>query len=579
MVKKCVALGIWLAFTAAAQVHAQTSATNTSQTPAQISEEGLRRQEDRARELQQQVQPKADVLQPKAPLSVSTVLPIEIPCFPVKDIQLIGPDALRFHWLTVVAQPYLNQCAGVKGLRQIASAMDGELIRLGYATSRVTLPQQNLQGGTLTFQLHVGRIAQVSMHQADQAKSPDDAWGTWRNAFPIGRGDILNVRDLEQGVEQMKRVPSQMVATELEPGAEPDTSNVRILRRAESFANRIRGGLTLDNSGSRSLGAAQFSGHVSFDNPLGLNDIASLSTSSNLRRLDTDHRSQSLSLSYSVPWDYNTFTVSKSYSRFAQTVQGTTVRFLSSGRSDGAELRWHRTMLRTSAAKFGLYGAVSNRRAASFLDDVELIVQRRRTTGLETGITFKYLIGEASVDFDLGYRSGKPWQGAQDDFPDGTAGGLTLRPDITVLSAAYSQPFKLGALPIHYTSSLHAQVTRDLTLSIDQIAIGNRFSVRGFDGDSVLLAENGYFVRNEWSTPLRIIDGVDSIAFLGLDFGRVWGPSAALLVGDKLAGAAVGARGKWRGLQFDLAVATPLYKPDGFKTRHWNPYLSLTWAF
>jgi hemolysin activation/secretion protein len=46
-----------------------------------------------------------------------------------------------------------------------------------------------------------------------------------------------------------------------------------------------------------------------------------------------------------------------------------------------------------------------------------------------------------------------------------------------------------------------------------------------------------------------------------------------------LAGAAVGLRGQWNSLQFDLALAMPLYKPSGFQTNHVNPYLAVTYAF
>ena len=183
------------------------------------------------------------------------------------------------------------------------------------------------------------------------------------------------------------------------------------------------------------------------------------------------------------------------------------------------------------------------------------------------------------MEFELGYRRGMPWRDAQDDLPTAADGGLTLRPGIWGLSAAYSRPFRMGAAPLQYAASLRAQHTRDATLSVDQIAIGNRFTVRGFDGDSVLLAESGYYLRNEFSTAVALAAGVDSAAFVGVDFGRVWGPSSANLVGDKLAGAAAGLRGKWKNLQFDLALGTPLYKPAGFRTLRWNPYLSLTCAF
>ncbi|SFB14111.1 POTRA domain-containing protein, ShlB-type [Collimonas sp. OK607] len=151
--------------------------------------------------------------------------------------------------------PFLNRCVGVEGLRRIASTLDAKLIELGYATTRVSLPQQNLHNGTLELALHVGRINEVRMVKAGDAKqAADDSWGTWRNAFPgipsLGPGDILNIRDLEQGVEQMKRLPSQAAATRIEPGAEADTSVIYIERQSGSFGERVRGGITLDNSGT-----------------------------------------------------------------------------------------------------------------------------------------------------------------------------------------------------------------------------------------------------------------------------------------------------------------------------------------
>jgi hemolysin activation/secretion protein len=555
------------------------STSGLAQTPVQTIDEGLRRQEDRARVLQEQIQPRSDVLQPKKHTSVASELPPETPCFVVRDVKLIGPYAPRFEWLLDTARPYLGQCAGVTGLSLITAALDAKLIDLGYATSKITLPQQNLKDGVLTFRLHVGRVAEVRMVKADEEKSPDQAWGTWWNAFPTGRGDILNVRDLEQGVEQMKRLPSQVVVTELAPGAEADTSVVRIVRQSGTAWERLHGGVTLDNSGGRVLGKAQLSGYLSLDNPLGLNDILFLSASSNAERPAPDHRSQSFSLNYSIPWGYNTFTFSNSRSRFAQVVQGTTVQFLSSGTSETAEFKWHRTVVRTSAAKAGFYAAVSNRRATSFLDDVELIVQRRRTTNVEGGVTYKQLIGGGSIEFELGYRRGTPWQDAQEDLPSADAGGPTLRPAIKVLSAAFSQPFELGGRVGQYVAVLRAQHTPDATLSVDQFAIGNRSSVRGFDEDGILLAESGYFLRNEWLMPFKLSDGVDTAAFLGVDLGRVWGPSAANLVGDKLAGAALGMRGKSGNMQFDLSIGVPLYKPADFRSARWNSYLALTYAF
>ena len=129
-----------------------------------------------------------------------------------------------------------------------------------------------------------------------------------------------------------------------------------------------------------------------------------------------------------------------------------------------------------------------------------------------------------------------------------------------------------------YTLALKGQRTPDHTLSIDQIAIGNRSTVRGFDGDSVLLAENGWYGRNELSTPVPF-GSAQGALYVGLDYGQVRGPSDILLLGHGLGGAVVGWRGKFKALQCDLAIAAPLSMPEGFKTAGSTLYASGTYAF
>ena len=548
-------------------------------TPAQVVEEGLRRQQEREAQQQRAQAPQADVLNKPQPRFTVAELPIEATCFVIDDFDLEGPGWQRFRWLLNETLPYLHRCIGVQGLQHIASVLDQTLIEQGYATTRVVLPAQNLRDGHLKLFLHVGRISEMRMVRSADGK-PDHRWGTWRNAFPISEGDILDVRALEQGVEQMKRLPSQSVSTRIEPGAQPDTSIVLIERETGEPADRIRGGgITLDNSGSEALGRTQLSANVALDNPFGLNDVLNLGFNTNAESPKHDHRSQSLSAGYSIPWGYSTFSVNSSRNEFAQVVQGTTVQFLSSGRSESNSLRWQQMVLRTASTKTALYVEVSTRRANSYLDDVELIVQKRRTTNLETGLTHRQLIGDAAIDLDIAHRRGMPWRSAQDDLPGASDGGLTLRPKLWTLNASLTVPWKAAGHELQWSSSLHAQRTHDTTLSVDQIAIGGRGSVRGFDGDRVLLAESGWVLRNELSALLKRFEGLEVSTYAALDAGRVWGPSDVNLVGHALVGAAVGLRGRHKNLQFDAALGAPIHTPDGFVTSSVVPYVSATYGF
>ena len=59
--------------------------------------------------------------------------------------------------------------------------------------------------------------------------------------------------------------------------------------------------------------------------------------------------------------------------------------------------------------------------------------------------------------------------------------------------------------------------------------------------------------------------------YVGLDYGRVQGPSTQGLVGTQLAGAVIGMRGgvgssKFGGVSYDAFLGMPVYKPEQFHT-------------
>nr|WP_235263482.1 ShlB/FhaC/HecB family hemolysin secretion/activation protein [Nitrincola sp. A-D6] len=151
--------------------------------------------------------------------------------------------------------------------------------------------------------------------------------------------------------------------------------------------------------------------------------------------------------------------------------------------------------------------------------------------------------------------------------PEEVFGEGTASMRLWLLDASLSAPFHLGSQPWNYHSRLRAQWHQTRLTPQDRFSIGGRYSVRGFDGDRVLSAESGLFLRNEISTQL----GVSPYSvYLGLDLGHVSGPSTEQLVGNQLAGAVVGLRSYWNTgrvqSSLDLFVGQPVSKPDGFIT-------------
>ena len=545
--------------------------------PDAVRQEMERREQERVDERRQGMERAPSELKAPAASAKLGELPAESPCFVIKTVKLTGKRAERFAGITARVDKLSGMCVGVRGLAMIASTLDQALVERGYVTSRVALPAQNLSNGELEIVLHPGLVGAVVIEEAAQAS----AWGTWRNAMPVKLGEPLNIRDIEQGLEQMKRLTSQRVVTRIEPGALPDTSTLVIERQQGKLLDRLHGGASMDNSGSKALGRGNAAVNVVLDNPSGWNDLLNLSVNTNVTQPSHEHRSQSATLFYSIPYDYHLFSVFASSSCFGQFVQGTTTRFLSSGSSQSVEGKWGYTAWRTASTKTGASLSLSSRRSRSYLDDVELMVQRRRVTNIEAALNHKQLFGNATLDLELAHRQGVAWNHAQEDLPLATAGGATVRPRITTLSAEYSLPFHWLATDYRYDSRLRLQTTPDTTLSIDQIAIGSRGTVRGFDGDTVLQGERGFYWRNEliagtaWGQNL----GMQCLPYAALDMGAISGPSASALIGRRLAGAALGLRAAYKGVNADLALAFPLLQPANFPKTRGNVYFSVSYSF
>lgn len=509
-------------------------------------------------------------------------LPPETPCFRIDRFTLDVPDTLpaAAHAKGASALPldpfafarewldhYKGQCVGKQGIDILSKGLQQAVLSRGYVTTRALVPQQDLATGTLSFALVPGLVRQVRL--ADPSM-----WGTWKNAFPVSAGDLLNMRDLEQGLEQMKRVASQDVDMKIEPTDIPGESDVVVsVRRSKPWTFVA----SVDNSGTESTGKWQGNISLGINNPLGLNDIFTVGANQDLSFGNKALGSHGFNGSYSVPFGYWTATLSGNTNTYYQNIAGVNQTFVSSGNSQSAALRIARVISRGQNDVLGGYVQLSKRFGDSFIDDTTIPTQARNNTFLELGVTDRHYLGAAQFDGTLAYRQGIGGLGAT---PNPYVEGPTYRFHMAVLDANLSIPFAVGNQTFRYVGTVHGQFTNDTLFYIDDLTIGSRYTVRGFDGETMLAAERGFYWRNELQWP---VFQTGQTLYAGIDYGRVFGPNTAALVGTQLAGAVVGIRGgvpaKYVGLTYDLFAGTPIYKPEGFRTARWTVGFQLTAQF
>lgn len=535
-------------------------------------------QQDATRQFQlqeQQQKARDEALTPKAPdirLSEKAsspshlVFPTEKTCFNIDRVELSGQEALP-RWLPLqrIANQTQGQCLGGKGINLLMSTMQNRLVDHGYITTRVLAPQQDLKRGTLKLNILPGFIRQVKL-------TPDSgSYITLFNAFPPRSGQLLDLRGIEQGLENLQRLPTVQARMEIVPGEKPGESDIQLNWQQ---AKIWRLGASLDDSGTRSTGRYQGGLTFSLDNPLSLSDLFYISGTRALQP-GNDKGSNNLTAHYSVPFRYAMLSVTANDYNYHQTVAGLNSDYRYSGDSQNLTVQLSRVLHRSSNQKTTFTYDILTRGSKNYINDTEVEVQRRRTAGWRMGLQHRHFIQQATLDAGISYQRGTRWFGAL-PAPEESYGDATALSKIIQLSSQLNVPFALGKQTFRYNVQYQRQMSSTPLTPQDQFAIGSRFTVRGFDGERTLNASAGWSVRNElaWSTPVP-----NQELYLGADYGHVSGRGTENLAGTNLAGSVLGMRGSALKTRYDLFAGVPLSRPDGFKTSPLTLGFTLNWDF
>ncbi|HAF2131157.1 TPA: ShlB/FhaC/HecB family hemolysin secretion/activation protein [Salmonella enterica] len=500
--------------------------------------------------------------------NTSLTFPAESPCFPLTHIDIQGRDNFP-HWVpfSSFTQQFRGKCPGIRGITQLADRIQDRLGSYGWVTSRVLIPGQDLRQGTLHLQIVPGRIGDVRL--APGSSGYIHLW----NAMPARHGHLLDLRDIEQGMENLQRPPSVEAELAIVPGNLPGESDI-VITRHQSRIWRI--GLDMDDAGQQETGRYQGTATLWLDNPLSLSDTFFISGTHDLKFAGRKN-SQSLSGYYAIPFGYWLWSVSASESDYTQTVAGFDADTRYRGTQKNLGIQLSRVLYRNESWKDTLSYDVLTRENRQYINDTETDVQRTTTSAWRIGFTHRHYIGSATLDAGINWQRGTRWFGAQ-PVPGEEYGEATGLGKILTWNAGLTIPFTFRGQTFNFSTQYLRQISSTPLASQDQFSIGNRWTVRGFDGERTLSANNGGYSRNElvWETPLP-----QQALYLGLDYGSVSGHGAEYLPGRHLTGGILGLRGSpgITGLSYDLFMGRPLSRPDGFKTSRITTGFSVSWRY
>lgn len=581
-----------------------TLSVSTSVLAQTSNEQLIQQQQQRDQFWQQQRTPQPDgrIENPSISLPTSSVSDAESTvssdvssapsqCFLIQNVQLTGVNDTVSATDVAYFQPALRRalrqvgfvagnCWGEREINQLMVSMQNDVIGRGYTTTRILAAPQNLSEGTLVLAVLPGKVRSVRFEQTE-AQAHTERISAFHNEFPIHSGELLNLRKIEQGLENLKRIPTAQTDIQIVPTDQLGESDIVVSWQQRTVPFRLT--LSADDSGSKSTG--RYQGNVTFsaDNPLGLSDLFYVSYGRALGHVPSqkgiDERtekgaSQNFTLHYSVPFGNWLWSLNHQRYRYHQAVAGDHTVYDYNGKSRSSDLGVSRLLHRDAKRKTHLGFKLWQRENNSYIDDAEIEVQRRKTTGWAASLSHKEYWGRATLDAQIGYKRGTGMQDAlhapEELFNEGTS-----RMKIWTADIGLNLPLdKQGKWTLD--SRWHGQWNKTPLTPLDRLAIGGRYTVRGFDGEMSLSAERGWYWRNEMAWQYQAGHQI----YAAFDAGHVSGTSAQYLLGRNLMGAAIGIRGQFqKGLSYDVFAAKPVHKPKNFNTERKVYVFNVSWTF
>lgn len=561
--------------------------------PAEIRMQQDIQQRQREEQLRQTMQPETDVRLNGGRFNESVSQSIgdadDQPCFAINEVILEGEHHARFQFALKRALRetgfQAGKCLNAGDINHIMTVAQNILIGRGYTTTRILAAPQDLNSGKLVLTVLAGYLKniEVDMSQANQTHAGRIA--AFQNEFPTRSDGILNLRDLEQGLENLKRIPTAEADIQIVPvDGVPNQSTVLVKWQQRLMPYRLSVGI--DDSGTKATG--KYQGNITFsaDNPLGLSDLFYVNYGRSIGNVpDAADSSGSLkkggthnyALHYSVPFGKWTWAFNHSGYRYHQAVAGLSAAYDYNGKSYNTDLGFNRLIYRDAKRKTHVGAKLWTRETQSYIDDAEITVQRRRTAGWLAELSHKEYIGNSTAQFKIAYKRGTGMSDAL-RAPEELFGEGTSRMKIWTANADVNIPFQIGKQSFAYDTTIQAQWNKTPLTPQDKIAIGGRYTVRGFDGEMSLAAERGWYWRNDLSW--RFKQGHQ--LYVGADVGHVSGQSAKWLLGQTLAGATIGVRGQMKvggNLHYDLFASRAVKKPEYFQTKKWVTGFQVGYSF
>lgn len=479
-------------------------------------------------------------------LQQSVPVPAHGPCFNIRQITLQQATLITPDKQAKLVAPYINQCLSLARINQLVRVISEWYVQRGYITSRAFLTEQNLSHGILTITALEGRLEEIRLQGARSHQL--------KMAFPTGAGRILNLRDIEQGMEQINRLRTTPVQIEIIPSAKPGYSIVNLTSTPE-FPLTL--GLNMDNSGQRTTGTGQLSASLVGNDLLGIADRWFVSGGRSSAFSDW-RDAQNFQAGVSVPYGYGLLDYSYSWSNYHSRFNANDFDWYSNGDNISNRLSGSWVLFRNGQIKTGLQLGLNHYVSHNWLNQTLLQSSSRKLTSLQIGFNHTQKVAGGVATLNPMLSRGMPWfdaesdSGKNDDLPKAQFRKWSV-------SSSYQRPV---TQKMWWLSSLYAQWSPDRLYGSERLTIGGENSVRGYK-EQYLSGDVGGYLRNELNYTLFTLPALGEVSTtLALDGGWLQSDKQDRYAAGTLWGSSLGLGTRNAHVSTQLSLGIPVSYPD-----------------
>ena len=166
--------------------------------------------------------------------------------FVLNDIKITGTTILKPEDFLPIYQKYIGKEVTFKEVNGIADQIKAKYKEKGFLTTTVYVPEQQILGGVIEIRVLEGKMGKLIIE--------GNKWFTKdiiEKYFHTKKNEILNINTLQRDLLRLNQNPDLEVKAVIEPGEEPQTSNI-VLKVKDKFP--YHGGGGVDNQGTRLTG-------------------------------------------------------------------------------------------------------------------------------------------------------------------------------------------------------------------------------------------------------------------------------------------------------------------------------------